>query len=483
MKYLPLAFIVILSLVFYSTRSTKNSTEKGTDIHLQVKGLSSNWVYLHNVHENRQARIDSAFLDAEGNAYFRQAEGLDAGYYTLILPDSSVLEMLLDQDQAFTLSTSYPNLIRDMEVKGSIENEVLYTSLKYDVGMNDQFQAEIRQLQTDGTEEISQDAVDQIRQRLFDGRAAEIAKLCEQYPNTLFAQYQKAQEPPKTVLTQILQDQSIDENERTYLMLDHYWDGVDFSDSRLLHTPVIFNRLTSYFYQYSPNQTLTKLRAIDVLMDKVANYPDYYKFFAVWIAEEYQPDKEAKIDREALYVHMVDNYLNEQRAFWADSTQVFAWQFRAGDKAKSLIGKKGQNIEAKDPQGKTRSLYEINSPYVAVFFYHAECEHCQEAAPKLAKLYQEYRNKGLEIYAVSMDTPQEEWTDFLAKYGMEDMVNVTDEDNYEIYSNYYVMGTPYIYLLNPERTIIGKDLAVEEVPAYMAMDQQSLAAARQTVNE
>lgn len=479
MRYLAVVTVIILSLVFYSTQRAKDAKDEVTDIQLKIKGLSSNWIYLHDVHENKKSRIDSVLTDAQGNAHFKRSALLPAGYYTFVLPDSSTIDMMLDDDQVFTLETSYPHLIQNMKVEGSTENQVLYTLLKYEIGMGDKFQAEIQQLQANGTQEIDENAVNQIRQRLFDGRDVELAKLLEQYPNTLFATYQRAQDPPKATLQKILKDQSIEESERTFLMLDHYWDNVDFSDPRLLHTPVIFERLTTYFYEYSPNQTLTKLRAIDVLMDKVANYPEYYKFFAVWIAEQYKPDKETKIDKEALYVHMVDNYLNEARAFWADSTQVFAWQFRAGDKAKSLIGKKGQNIEAKDPQGNMRSLNDISSPYVAVFFYHAECDHCQEAAPKLAKFYQEWKDRGVEVYAVSMDTPQKEWKAFLAQYDMEDMINVTDEDNSDIYSNYYVLGTPYIYLLNPARTIIGKDLVVEDIPRYIAMDQQATAAVQQ----
>lgn len=479
MRYITIFIAMALSFFFFSTRSVKGASEEVTDIHLQVKGLSSAWVYLNGVHANTISRVDSAQLDAEGNAYFKREELLEPGAYSLILPDSSVLEILLDQDQVFSLHTTYPNLISDMQVEGSTENEALYTSLRYDVVMGEQFQAEMQQLQANGEEEIDQARVNQIRQKLFAGKDAQLSQLFEQYPNTLFTKYQKAQEPPKATLQKILADQSIDENERTFLMLNHYWDKVDFSDARLLRTPVIFNRLTKYFYQYSPNQTVTKLRAIDVLMNKVTNYPDYYKFFAVWIAEDYSPAQETKIDKEALYVHMVDNYLNARRAFWADSTQVYAWQLRAGDKAKSLIGKPAQNIEAQDPQGNTRSLYDIEKPYVAIFFYHAECDHCQETAPKLVEFYQEWKDRGLAVYAVSMDAPKKEWTAFLAKYKMEEMINVTDEDNHSIYSNYYVMGTPYIYLLNPERTIIGKDLMVEDIPRYMAMDQQAMTAARQ----
>ena len=77
------------------------------------------------------------------------------------------------------------------------------------------------------------------------------------------------------------------------------------------------------------------------------------------------------------------------------------------------MGKKGQNIEAKDPQDNKQSLYDIDDPYIVIFFYDATCEHCQETAPKLSAFYQEWKTKGLEVYAVVMNTPKEEWKAFI----------------------------------------------------------------------
>ncbi|MEL7119252.1 MAG: thioredoxin-like domain-containing protein [Bacteroidota bacterium] len=472
MKYLTIVLVIAFSFFCHKCYSAENSPKEVTNIHLKVNGLSDEWVYLYNVHENQKSRLDSTLTDGVGNAYFKSNELLPQGYYSIILPDSVVLDLLVGEDQVFSLSTNLTNPIVDMQVEGSLENELLYSNLKYDLALSESYRTEIEKLKASGTE-ISSQFINQFRSRLFAERNREMIRLCDENPNTLFAKYYRAQEPPQAVLGKIMTDKSLSKGERTYLMLDHYWDGVDFSDSRLLNTPVIFNRLSNYFYQFSPNQTFTKLRAIDVLMEKVADYPDYYKFFAVWIAEEYQPAKATKIDEEALYVHMVDNYLNEERAFWADSLQIYAWQYRAGDKAKSLVGKKGQNIEAKDPQDKMQSLYDIDDPYIAIFFYDATCEHCQETAPKLATFYQEWKGKGLEVYAVVMNTPKEEWKAFIKESEMEAMINVTDEDHSDtIFSNYYIMGTPYIYLLNPDRTIIAKDLLVEEIGRYITLDKQ-----------
>ena len=120
-----------------------------------------------------------------------------------------------------------------------------------------------------------------------------------------------------------------------------------------------------------------------------------------------------------------------------------------------------------------QALYDIKSPYIALFFYHYDCDHCIETAPKLAQQYQALKEQGLEVVAVAMDTPDEEWKNFIRSNEM-NFVNVTDEDNQAIYDHYSVWATPEIMLLDPERTIIGKHLAVEEISVLMEADRMGM---------
>ena len=172
---------------------------------------------------------------------------------------------------------------------------------------------------------------------------------------------------------------------------------------------------------------------------------------------------------------MVNEYLTDERAFWADPTQVYAWKLRAMAKAGSLVGNPGMNIRAKDTDGQMQSMFDTNAPYVVLYFYHAECEHCIEETPKLVQFYQKWKDRGLEVYAVAMDTEDAEWRKFITDNKMESWINVNDADSQDIYDDYYVMGTPNIYLLNPERIIIGKSLELEHIPAVIQMDQQKRA--------
>ncbi|MGD1895115.1 MAG: redoxin domain-containing protein [Cyclobacteriaceae bacterium] len=472
MNSIKIFFALFLTLLIGSRHNDEAQTESNhaAEIVIRINGLSDVWIYLNGVHQNVKSRIDSAYVNTEGKANFRRQVGYEPGEYTVILPDSSFFQLLLDQDQSFSLETEFPDLTAQMQVEGSLENELLYKSIKFSMDQEKRFHNEIQRLQEENSLQPEDDQTQQLRQQYFAEQTDFLGNIFNQYPNALFTKYQAAQQQP-AVLRSILSNPTIDNAERQYLMLDHFWDNVDFSDERLLHTPVVFTKLLEYLYNYVPDQTRVKIQAIDLLMHKVLPFPKYYRFFAEWIAQEYQPPQDPYLDSEAIYVHMVDHYLTYERAFWADSVQVYAWQFRTEDKINSLIGKKGTDIKAKDPQGRIRALYDVRAPYVALFFYHAECDHCIEATPKLMQLYHEYKNKGLEVYAIAMDTPDKEWKKFITEQGVQ-WINVTDQDNPEIRSNYYIPGTPYIYLLNPNRTIIGKDVPIEAIPLLMEQDRR-----------
>lgn len=58
---------------------------------------------------------------------------------------------------------------------------------------------------------------------------------------------------------------------------------------------------------------------------------------------------------------------------------------------------------------------------------------------------------------------------------MQDWVNVRDPSNVSIYAKYFVDITPEIYILNKDRTIIGKNLKVEQIATIINRDQQKQA--------
>ena len=93
------------------------------------------------------------------------------------------------------------------------------------------------------------------------------------------------------------------------------------------------------------------------------------------------------------------------------------------------------------------------------------------ALPKLVRLYKEWKSKGVEVYAIALDTNDEEWRSYVQKTGMA-WTNVFDPSNQSIYKKYYVDVTPEIYVINPDRKIIAKNLKVHQIETVINRDKE-----------
>jgi len=75
------------------------------------------------------------------------------------------------------------------------------------------------------------------------------------------------------------------------------------------------------------------------------------------------------------------------------------------------------------------------------------------------------------VYAIALDTEVDELQNYINKTGMKFPV-VYDPSNRSIYGRYYVDITPEIYVLNKERTIIGKNLKVFQIETVINRDKE-----------
>lgn len=471
MKYRHWITTALAFLFCHTFLTGQSAPATGAQIRLQLDGLTdTSCIYLEAIHENKKSILDSTYRNAQGEIVFQYRTAFEPGYYNILLPSKTELPVLLNDDQTVTLCTQMDHPIENMVVEGSLENELLYNSLQFESRLGERFKAEIQANQMSRQEPLDQEFVNQLRTRYFVERESYYATVFTKYANTLYVKYEKARREP-AILDQIFSASLLSSSDRQRMLLSHFWDNVDFSDARLLNTPVVYDKLWQYFNKFVPDQTDMKLKAVDILMDKVADHPACYRFFATWLAEEYRAPFTGLMDPDALYIHMVDHYLTYERAFWADSLQVYAWNLRSEDQRASLVGMTGQTFSAKDEAGVTHNLSDLNTPYIALFFYHADCDHCIETTPKLVQKYRELKDQGLQVVAISMSTPEDEWKAFMEQHHMDVFLNLTDEDNNSIYKNYFVRATPEIYLLNPDRKIIGKHLAVEDIMPVMQLDK------------
>ncbi len=475
-------YLLILSLTFFflacetsqanqaGVKTEPEEKAESPNIEIQVEGLAAGKSYLIGIFTDQQYRIDSAQIDAVGRMVYSREEPYPEGFYIAWMPNNETIQMLVDKDQTFSMKTRSGAILSSMVVEGNLDNELLYKNLNFQNAQQPKFNAIAQQLKTvtEGSNEYN--ALKDQEKQLLAERKTHLDEIFNNHPKSLFTSFKKAGQNPE-VRDVRKPDGTLDNATQVYLYRSEFWNDVDFSDKRLLYTPVIANKLNRYISELTVQNQDSIIKSAKILIDQVLDYPEYFKYFANAITLKYEPTKTTLMDPEAVYVFMVQNYFTHERAFWSDSIEITALQTRAYEMSGSLLGKQGPDVKTKDINGQVRSIYELKAPYIVIFMFNPDCDHCQEEAPELVRFYQEWKNKGVDVFTIALDTEEAEWRRFIKSSGLPG-IHVFDPTNKSIYGKYFVDNTPEVYVLNPDRKIIGKNLKINQVPIVIERDQQ-----------
>jgi thiol-disulfide isomerase/thioredoxin len=94
------------------------------------------------------------------------------------------------------------------------------------------------------------------------------------------------------------------------------------------------------------------------------------------------------------------------------------------------------------------------------------CPKCKEELPAIAKLYNNWKANGVEVVFVSLDDKKEAFESFAKDFPF---ISVCDFKKWEspIANDYYVFGTPTIYLLDQQREILLRPISVQQMDAWV----------------
>ena len=447
------------------TNTNLAAPKKGgpAEIVLNVKNMTDPQASLIGFFQEKNFRADTTSVN-NGRVVFKNPEGYDQGLYYISIGQDKFAQILLADDQKFEVSLDALDPLNTIAVKGSEENEVFYNNLKYEQDFNERFAVVNNQLKNAQEGSTDFKALDKQKKALEKERIDVLDNLFKKHPNLLFTKFKMAGQNP--VIKSELSDK-----EQVYHFRKEFWDNVDFSDERLLRTPVINNKLKRYIKELTPQNADSIVFYSKQLIDKTLQYPGYFQYFSNWVVLEYEPGKSTIMDSEAIFVKITQEYFTRERAFWADSMEVYAIINRGREMGNSIIGQKGPNVTVPGVDDQPKTLYDSKADYIVVYLYAPSCEHCMEETPKLVQWYNENKDKGYDVYAIALDTEIQEWKDYVAKNNMT-FTNVHDPSNRSIYATYYVDVTPELYLLNKDRTIIGKNLKTFQLETVISKDKE-----------
>lgn len=121
------------------------------------------------------------------------------------------------------------------------------------------------------------------------------------------------------------------------------------------------------------------------------------------------------------------------------------------------------------PEGKEVSLYETKGKVKIIDFWASWCGPCRMENPNMVKLYEEFKDRGLTIISVSLDTKKDKWVEAIKKDGMP-WIHVSSLEGWKsgVVKTYGFDAVPSIFVLDENNRILAKQLRGKELHEFVA---------------
>ncbi|GAB3252804.1 hypothetical protein GCM10027347_12170 [Larkinella harenae] len=453
-------------LLLFSAPLLLAQSSQGHHVTANVKGLANKTAYLAHFYGQTQfIPRDTATADANGRLVFDGDKELPGGLYMIVVDGKPVLQLVIGE-QRFSIEADTANVIESMKVTGSRENELFYGYQKL---MSKKY-GEIGALQKQG------------------GSAAQLAAMkkevetyrkdfMSQHANTLTVKLFKAAEEPEIPEAPKLPNGRPDSNWVFNYYRNHYFDGFDFSDDRLLRTQFLQSKIDRYIKELTVQTVDSLIPAADYLVNKAKANKEILQYTIWYITNQYEEQKKV-LNTDGLFIHMAEKYWLTGVMPVSDPSTLTSMRERVAILKPLLAGKTLPNVSLQDTLGRRKALHDVKAEYTIAFFYDPECGHCRESAPSLRKFYEANKAKGVQIYAVAIGKTEAIWKKFIREFKLQNLLNVYGPSAPVDYKKQYdVYSTPTVYVLDKDKKILARRLPVEDLEGYFNFLQQQKAKA------
>jgi len=175
--------------------------------------------------------------------------------------------------------------------------------------------------------------------------------------------------------------------------------------------------------------------------------------------------------------------IGENISFWEKIYERYLPEFESNSYFKKFesdliklkavsVGSIAPEIISNDTTGNPISLSSFRGKYVLLDFWAAWCRPCREENPNILKNYETFKDRGFEVFQVSLDRSKKDWVRGI-KQDMLPWVNVSDLRYYqsEAAQLYNINKIPSAFLLDPSGVIIAKDTQLRGVNLYNKLQE------------
>ena len=440
-----------------------------TNIQISVKGVENKQVIL-GYYYNKQILVkDTIALDAKGASSYQPSSKLPEGIYVLYFPNQTYLDFLLGSDQQFSLSTSVDDMLNQTTISGCKESELFLNYQKFIAVKQSDYERLQKEVEKKTDDAALTASVKQQYEKLNEQVKQYTVHLKSENPNTfltLFLEGLADVDVPDLKNEYPLLNDSLLQQKRYYYYRNHFFDHFNFTDDRLLRTPYFTSRIDRYFNDVVPQIPDTVAVEAIALIEQCRANGEMFKYVTSYL---YNMVNESKImGMDAALVQIAERYYLSGLATWADHKFVEELRVQVSKIKPTLIGNIAPDLKMGAYNQQFYRLHELSAPFVILVFWETECGHCKKEIPQLHQIWRDKLSHDIKVFCVYTQANEGDWKQFIETHQLDEWINVYDPRNVTNFRNLYnVTSTPQIFILDKDKKIVAKKIAVSQIEEIM----------------
>lgn len=437
--------------------SQNPARDKNHFLRIKIENYPDSSIYWASIYGDDITMVDTIAERNNTDFHYKIPYGTQPGVYRLMLNDGKKSLDVVYNKSDISLRTDFSNPLKELEVTSSEETKLYHRHKRAESYIRYKQKLINRMLEQYPKNDPFYNELEKKNLRLQQEITDTSAAIVDAYPDSFVAKLVAFKSvPPDTTIRSFEAWQ--------HYQKAHYFDNADFSDNDLLRSNAIPDKLLGFMSLYR-NPAFPKASqerqfriAVDTIMKYTRTNAEVFDFTINFLIDGFKRfgfnDLVNHIGRET---EAALSCINRERR---DAVKARLNRIQA-----TSPGHKAPAVSLPNLEGDTTSLRSINKPYTLVVFWASWCPHCKEMMPELQQFYQKH-NDSLGIFAISIDSEQEQWQKAAQYYPWNHVSELKGWDSSPV-ENYNVYGTPSFFLLGEQKKILKKGATLQDVKYYI----------------